>query len=65
MRGDINTQANFYQKMNQIGVMSINEIRALEDMDPIDGGNIHLVPMNYRELNEKGNNDEQQHDETA
>lgn len=65
LRGDINTQANFYQKMNQIGVMSINEIRALEDMDPIDGGNIHLVPMNYRELNEKGNNDEQQHDETA
>lgn len=65
LRGDINTQANFYQKMNQIGVMSINEIRALEDMDPIDGGNIHLVPMNYRKLNEKGNNDEQQHDETA
>ena len=65
LRGDINTQANFYQKMNQIGVMSINEIRALEDMDPIDGGNIHLVPMNYRELNKKGNNDEQQHDETA
>lgn len=51
LRGDINTQANFYQKMNQIGVMSINEIRVLEDMNPIAGGDVHLVPMNYQELN--------------
>lgn len=50
LRGDINTQANFYQKMNQIGVMSINEIRSLEDLNPIEGGDVHLVPLNYREL---------------
>ncbi len=33
------TRANFYDKLKRMGVMSVNEIRQLEDMDPIDGGN--------------------------
>ena len=46
LRGDEKSRGEFYTKMFSIGAMSINEIRALEDLDPIDGGDIHMVPMN-------------------
>jgi hypothetical protein len=36
--------------MFDIGAFSVNEIRAFEDMDPVEGGDIHLVPMNYQNL---------------
>ena len=35
MRGDSAARAQWYREMSHIGVFSINEIRALEDMDPI------------------------------
>jgi len=37
-----------------IGAMSVNEIRALEDMDPIEGGDVHMVPMNMTPLEDVG-----------
>jgi hypothetical protein len=40
--------------MFNIGAMSVNEIREKEDMDPIPGGDIHLVPMNMTTLEEAG-----------
>jgi hypothetical protein len=40
--------------MFNIGAMSINEIRALEDMDPVEGGDIHLVPLNMTTLENAG-----------
>ena len=40
--------------MFNIGAMSINEIREKEDMDPIKGGDIHLVPMNMTTLENAG-----------
>jgi HK97 family phage portal protein len=39
LRADSMTRANFYDKMKRMGVLSVNEIRQLEDLDPIDGGN--------------------------
>ena len=36
--------------MFNIGAMSINEIREKEDLDPVEGGDIHLVPMNMQPL---------------
>lgn len=50
LRGDAKSRAEFYAKMFGIGAMSINEIREKEDMDPIKGGDIHLVPLNYQSL---------------
>jgi HK97 family phage portal protein len=50
MRGSAATRAAFYGPMLDRGVFSINEVRALEDMDPILGGDIHLVPLNYQSL---------------
>lgn len=46
LRGDSTQRAAFYKSMRDVGAYSPNEIRALEDRDPIEGGDIHLVPMN-------------------
>lgn len=54
LRGDNASRAAFYQAMFNIGAMSINEIREKEDLDPIKGGDIHLVPMNMTTLENAG-----------
>lgn len=46
MRGDSASRGDYYTKMIQNGAMSPNEIRLLEDMDPRDGGDIYLTPLN-------------------
>jgi HK97 family phage portal protein len=46
MRGDSASRAAFYRAMTNIGAFSINEVRELEDKDPIDGGDEHFVPLN-------------------
>lgn len=38
LRADSMGRANYYRTMTQIGCMTINEVRALENMPPIDGG---------------------------
>lgn len=46
LRGDANTRANYYGRMVQIGVFSVNDCLELEDMDPTDGGDVHFFPLN-------------------
>ncbi|MCA9053981.1 MAG: phage portal protein, partial [Planctomycetaceae bacterium] len=46
LRGDSQARASFYQTMQQMGVFSINEIRDLEDLDPIENGDVRLIPSN-------------------
>jgi len=46
LRGSSADRANFYRIMFGIGAMSINEIRAKEDMNPIANGDMHFVPLN-------------------
>ncbi len=46
LRGDAVSRANFYRILWNMGALSINEIREKEDMDPIEGGNVHYVPLN-------------------
>jgi HK97 family phage portal protein len=45
-RGDMAARSNFYQQMLTTGVMSINEVRAKEDMNPVEGGDLHTVQVN-------------------
>jgi len=33
-----------------VGWLAVNEIRAFENMNPIEGGDTYLVPMNMTEL---------------
>ena len=46
MRGDSESRAKFYTAQVQNGALSPNEIRELEDMNPRDGGDIYLTPLN-------------------
>ena len=55
LRGDIKSRSEAYKSFWDIGVMSINEIRSLENLNPIKDGDIHLVPMNYQRLEDVGN----------
>jgi HK97 family phage portal protein len=51
MRGDAKSRAEFYRTMTQIGAMSINEVRALEELNSIgDPGDEHLVQLNQTTL---------------
>jgi len=51
MRGDSKARAEFYRTMTQIGAMSINEVRELEDMNSIGpAGDVHLVQLNQTTL---------------
>ena len=54
LKGDIAGQTAHYSAMLDRGVYSINDVRALEDMDPIEGGDIHLVPLNMTSLENAG-----------
>jgi HK97 family phage portal protein len=53
-RGDLSARTNFYQQMLQTGVMSINEVRAKENMNPVEGGDTHTVQVNQIALDRLG-----------
>lgn len=46
LRGDIISRYGAYQKGRQWGWLSANDIRKFENMNPIDGGNIYMTPLN-------------------
>ncbi len=46
LRGDIQSRYSAYATGRSNGWLSANDIRRLENMDPIDGGDIYLVPLN-------------------
>lgn len=55
LRGDSASRAAFYKTMREMGVMSVNEIRALEDLNPIGPeGDKRIVQMNMTTLERIG-----------
>lgn len=50
LRGDSAQRAAFYQQMWSIGVFSTNDIRRLEDFEPVEGGDTRYRPLNMGEL---------------
>ena len=50
MRGDTTARAEFYRIMREVGAFSANDIRELEDMTPIEGGDTYLQPLNMAPL---------------
>lgn len=46
LRGDIKSRYEAYTKGRQWGWISANDVRKLENMEPVDGGDIYLQPMN-------------------
>lgn len=47
LRGDTYSRGNWYKTMREVGGLSVNEIRALEDMGAVPGGNSHYASLNY------------------
>ncbi len=49
LRGDTTARAEFYRTMRELGVLSTNDIRTLEEMPPIEGdeGELLLQPANF------------------
>lgn len=52
LRGDSAGRARFYQQMTQIGAMTINEVRELENLPPVDGGDVPRMQMQNKPITE-------------
>lgn len=50
LRADSAARAAFYKEMWYLGVFSTNEIRALEELPPVPGGDVRYRPLNMGEL---------------
>jgi hypothetical protein len=46
LRADSAARGAFYRDLFNVGAITQNEIRALEEMDPIDGGDELYIPLN-------------------
>lgn len=46
LRGDVQSRYQAYAVGRQNGWLSANDIRALENMNPIAGGDVYLIPLN-------------------
>lgn len=46
LRGSVQARGTFYTQLYNIGAVNPNEIRALEEMNPYDGGEKYRVPLN-------------------
>jgi HK97 family phage portal protein len=53
-RGDLAARTNYYQQMLSSGVVSINEVRRKENMNPVEGGDTHTVQINQIALDRLG-----------
>jgi HK97 family phage portal protein len=45
MRGDFNSRVTAYNAALNTGWMSINDVRRIEDLTPVDGGDVYRVPL--------------------
>jgi HK97 family phage portal protein len=50
LRGDIQSRYAAYSQGTQAGFLSINDIHRLEDMLPVDGGDVYRVPLSHVDL---------------
>lgn len=57
LRGDSAARASFYQTMTQIGGMTINDVRRLENLPPVPGGDEVRLQMQNVPITEAGNAD--------
>jgi HK97 family phage portal protein len=55
LRGDSKGRADFYRTMTQIGAMTINEVRGLENLPPVEGGDVPRMQMQNVPITDAGN----------
>lgn len=49
-RGDMNARKQFYEGLLRLGVMSINEVREKEGMNPVENGDVRTLAVNQISL---------------
>ena len=57
LRGDYETRMRGYSTAINQGILSVNEVRSLEDLNPLsaeEGGDYHLVNGNLAKLEDAG-----------
>lgn len=54
LRGDITTRFGAYVQAINNGIMSPNEVRAKENLNAYEGGDVHLVPLNTTPVSTAG-----------
>jgi len=52
LRGDSSSRSAYYRAMWDIGVLNTDDIRELENMDPVEGGDVRYRPLNMGTLGE-------------
>ena len=52
LRGDTRTRYESYRIARESGWMSVNEIRSLENLNPVDGGDKYILPLNMGTVDE-------------
>lgn len=57
LRADSAARAGFYQTMTQIGAMTINEVRGLENLPPVEGGDVPRMQMQNVPITQAGEQD--------
>lgn len=59
LRGDTQTRFASYATARQWGWLSINDIRRLENMNPIEGGDVYLQPLNMVDASQPPDSEQQ------
>lgn len=54
LRADSAARSTFYREMLHAGAFTINHVLGLEDLPPVEGGDVRLVPMNMTTLDKVG-----------
>jgi phage portal protein BeeE len=52
LRADFKTQTEGYSRLLEKGVYSINEVRALMNQNPIEGGDEHHIQLNMQSVSQ-------------
>ena len=55
LRADSKARSDFYGAMTRIGAMTINEVRALENLPPVEGGDVPRLQMQNVPITNAGN----------
>ena len=53
LRGDTKTRYDGYKVARETGWLSVNEIRSLENLNPVDGGDAYIQPLNMATIAEE------------
>jgi len=50
LRGDLGARYDAYRVGREAGFLSVNEIRKMENLPPVPGGEVHIQPLNFTTL---------------